>query len=596
MHDASLFDLDAARLALTPSEGAQMCLRKSYWKTPILNHPKTVAKFAEACFSRWVLGLPSAISTEWKRHLRGWCSASVRSQGDLTLHHAYVENLVVPSGFVAAQEDKDKASCWILPLHVYLKLFALMVCQDNEHWVRCNEEPRSVAEKYRLEHESNLPPYLQSYAAPKRWSRWNLAYMYVNIKSKCFRSGVGRCCEKVGHACCRRIVSWAAHPCRWIYKRTSRAIEAAIRLWGFGFETVDLSSAVRDFLAATRQLKHDHDFVHCCYRCRLPKNPLCVWVGDAAQLFEEISRHEVARRLKHILDDLAQKSQCPGIVTKRGKRFHYWFARNDHRPSHGACLHRWCDICTVAELALSQTCVQVGPVVFEQRRGVPIGGFLSKQFASVYLGFSEAEWVGKVQNGEFHDWIPEHFSMQQTVAATRYVDDLALASSVLCASCLGGLTSCMYEKPICFDATKPTIAGVPWLDVWLTCDGFDLTVHAHGAELECRSRVADGVPCLPSRFRHMPFQGSALLDLRLLVAVLNGRLKRLHSLDLSHANMKSAVECDLQLWVIHGYPLRVIYEVWRRGRLYPTAVKHAREILQGAMRCCGAGAQIRSLQ
>ena len=36
-----------------------------------------------------------------------------------------------------------------------------------------------------------------------------------------------------------------------------------------------------------------------------------------------------------------------------------------------------------------QTAVTVGPTVYEQRRGVPIGGFMSKQFASVFVGYAE---------------------------------------------------------------------------------------------------------------------------------------------------------------------------------------------------------------
>ena len=70
-------------------------------------------------------------------------------------------------------------------------------------------------------------------------------------------------------------------------------MEGAVRLWGKGFETHDLFSAVRDLRVAVGKLNHSHDFVHSCYKCNSSKQPLCVWVGDAAQLFEEVCRDEV---------------------------------------------------------------------------------------------------------------------------------------------------------------------------------------------------------------------------------------------------------------------------------------------------------------
>ena len=132
--------------------------------------------------------------------------------------------------------------------------------------------------------------------------------MYINIKSKCFSSGTGRTCHKPGHACCRRVVSWASHPCRWLYKLNARALEAAVRLWGAGFETRDLLSAVADFRLAVSQLRHDHGCLSSCHRFRKPKPALCLWVGDAAQLFEEISQFDILSRLKHILQELEQNS------------------------------------------------------------------------------------------------------------------------------------------------------------------------------------------------------------------------------------------------------------------------------------------------
>lgn len=114
------------------------------------------------------------------------------------------------------------------------------------------------------------------------------------------------------------------------------------------------------------KLRHDHGCLSQCYKCCSPKPPLCAWVGDAAQLFEEISRDEVLRRLRLVFAELRDSShQSFGVVTKKSRRLHYWVARNNFRPTPGAHLHRWEDMLTIAELALMQTCVNVGPVLFE---------------------------------------------------------------------------------------------------------------------------------------------------------------------------------------------------------------------------------------
>jgi hypothetical protein len=75
-----------------------------------------------------------------------------------------------------------------------------------------------------------------------------------------------------------------------MYKLNAKALEAVVRLWASGFETKDLFSAVVDLRAATKRLRHDHGYLTCCFMCKKEKPPLCIWVGNAAQLFEEIFR------------------------------------------------------------------------------------------------------------------------------------------------------------------------------------------------------------------------------------------------------------------------------------------------------------------
>ena len=590
--DAAWFDMLPEQLQLTLDEGASMQLRKLYWKTPVWQTPADASRQAQSAMFAWARLLPPLPDRCWVRHIHGWCHklGYPKAPNGLDRHFRYTCQLVVPEGFAAVQEDKDKSSCWTMPAHVYCKLFALMVNQDTYHWVRVHVLPEEVVEQYRQQHVSKLPPYMTHFGSHSRWKNWRLPYMYVNVKSKCFDSGVGRICNKLGHACCRRVVSWAKHPCRWLYKQNARAMEASVRLWGQGLETRDLSTAVSDFRAAVNNLKHEHGCLSTCHRCGEPKPSLCLWVGDAAQLFEEVARDEVLLRLKHILRDLEASTGGYAVVTRKNRRLHYWVARNNFRPSLGAKLHRWQEIEDIAQLALSQIAVNVGPTVYEQCRGVPIGGFMSKQFASVFLGFAESRWAQAASSKTCAEWIPQYMSFSETVAATRYVDDLALASSALCAACLGSLTTRIYEPPIQFEETKPTEYGLPWLDVWLSASGLNLYVCAHGVESRWRDEAAVGNFQFPVKYRMMPFQGTEVLNEFLLAAQLSGRLQRLKSLHLDAQSMRSAIRCELQLWVLHGYPLSVIDNIWKKGRHYPEALTYARELLRQAMQTCGRDA------
>lgn len=81
-------------------------------------------------------------------------------------------------------------------------------------------------------------PYLQAC----RWKKWKLAYMYADVKSKYFNSGICRACLKDCHACCRCVASWAAHPCKRLYKSRARGLEAGPGVKGLKHMTCSLPS------------------------------------------------------------------------------------------------------------------------------------------------------------------------------------------------------------------------------------------------------------------------------------------------------------------------------------------------------------------
>ena len=66
---------------------------------------------------------------------------------------------------------------------------------------------------------------------------------------------------------------------------------------------------------------------------------------------------------------------------------------------------------------------------------------MSKQLPSVFMGFAASRWVQAASSETCAEWIPQNMSFSETIAASRYVDDLALASSTLCTACPGSLTT-----------------------------------------------------------------------------------------------------------------------------------------------------------
>ena len=121
------------------------------------------AQRAECSVQAWLRSLGQNVGQCRRRHIRVWLRRHLPSfQPCLDQHLSFVANLTVPLDHVAVQEDKDKASCWILPTVVYQKLLALMVSHDVDHWVRHQGCAADIAEKYRQAHVTRLPPYVQA--------------------------------------------------------------------------------------------------------------------------------------------------------------------------------------------------------------------------------------------------------------------------------------------------------------------------------------------------------------------------------------------------------------------------------------------------
>ncbi len=163
---------------------------------------------------------------------------------------AYAACLSPPAaGEVLVQEDKDKAAAWRMPAHVCIHWVVHLLAADRRHWRRVDCSVQEVCALYRHLHSRILPARFRYMAAPHRWAGFGLNYLYMNLKAKCFEHGRGRTCQKPGHSCLRKVVSWRAHPAVDFYRWVARGVQTLVAAWGQGRDVASLKTAAGELRA-----------------------------------------------------------------------------------------------------------------------------------------------------------------------------------------------------------------------------------------------------------------------------------------------------------------------------------------------------------
>ena len=556
------------KLKPSAAECRSMCRHKLHWKVPIWKSQSDQLRDT----SRTICWLAHRMRCTPPLTVLGrMVSASGQEVAPSSQYEKYASKLAnVTSGHVLVQEDKDKHAAWSMPIQLYEKWCFWMFRQDAVHWLPVSGTVVDICEDYRKLHVSLLPTHLQRFASRQRWRSFQLPYAYCTLKAKCFSTDAfttRHVCQKVGHSCFRRIISWHSHPARHVYRGAGRAILGIITALSVGFETPNLFTAVKDFRAAVSGLRDTS--CNCC-RCQKPKPILSLCVCDAAQMYEELTPSKIREAVASLIQRLQQlMPNATGIVVARSRRLHTWLATNEFRKRTTSTVWTWSDILSVLDLALRQPVVRLGKALFRQAVGAPIGGQLSKAIASAVLAVAEMQACEDTARFKRTGFLPaEASSLHTSVANTRYVDDLAMASRVLCSDCLHHLTREIYAKPIAFDPAVREFLGFPWLDVWLdSIDGM-LSVRADGVESEWRNAAGEGVP---KKFRLKPWLGAAHADLRELRGIAAGKLVRLKSLRLEPDHLRCAVHAEICIWALNGYPAQTIRKVWCSLPHFPAA-------------------------
>jgi len=84
----------------------------------------------------------------------------------------------------------------------------------------------------------------------------------------------------------------------------------------------------------------------------------------------------------------------------------------------------------------------------------------------------------------------------------------------------------------------------------------------------------------PSKTRLKPYLGDGPESLEALRLHVSGRTARLRQAGLDEAALLGAVQREVLVFALHGYPREMQLRVWSRSRQYPAAAKLARRVLE----------------
>ena len=294
---------------------------------------------------------------------------------------------------------------------------------------------------------------------------WLLPYVYCTIKSKCFLSGCKsvRICKEIGHSCARKICSYVKWPRRIVWKRIHRSAELLVKEMRPGAETWGLRDAakrLKDGLAFLQVGENPNLCARCC--CR--KNALTVVVADAGQFYEEVSSEKACFALSNIVLE-ARLAGWTHVAVGRRKRRRAFLST---KPGGQNSAYFWFSLEDILRAFFGAMCVSLVSVghLVAQMQGLPIGGLMSKVATSAVLATEEEDWLKNQARRFAHGFPFSDRSWPSCCLHLRYVDDVLLASRLLCRNCMCELLPIAYC--VNFKVAAPD-RFVTWLDMVVDC-------------------------------------------------------------------------------------------------------------------------------
>ena len=143
----------------------------------------------------------------------------------------------------------------------YIAALRKQLMDDSRHWELVLEPRIHVIAECRDLHLELQKVLGKRVCQANSWNDNSLPHMYNTFKSKCLDTSPldsGRTCQKQGHSCLRKIISWVQHPGP-------------------------------------------------CKRCGANMEDYTMVIVDAAQFYEDVSQDEIVKALKNVVTAFPEK-------------------------------------------------------------------------------------------------------------------------------------------------------------------------------------------------------------------------------------------------------------------------------------------------
>ena len=470
-------------------------------------------------------------------------------------------------------EDKDPGVLWAQSAEGALLRAVDQAKRCQARWAYVRLDHEAVTAFYRGLFDATVPRHLAR--GQTSFSAKSVPYAYCTLKAKCWTcSPDGRCvrtCGKPAHSCMRTIVPFYFWPARRLLQYVARGATLYVRdLWP-GYELWSLSEVIQAVQRERAKLRQaDEGKAGRCACCGQRMSHPGSVVLDAGQAYEELRTAYVDESVQSLFRQASAGGRPRHVVLERGPQCRGRVGGLRWPQQVGRVTLRATEIQRCLRAALLVRWFRLGDAYLVQKKGVPIGGPLSKALLSLVLcrlesSFDRFRWPELAAFFGLPGW-----TRAQAFMALRYVDDLWLWSWVLCDRCLEKLVGNIYRKEIAFERDdKGTWDVGPtrlqrWLDV-LWESGWTTFRWAHHNPNE--RWVWSGTPELKGKHRLRPYDSDCSRGaLQRLAAELAGRRARWAQLRLQGFALWYAVFLDIGEGLREGYTASLQLRVWRRQR------------------------------
>lgn len=166
--------------------------------------------------------------------------------------------------------------------------------------------------------------------------------------------------------------------------------------------------------------------------------------SDAAQFYEQIEQRRVLLYIDIVTEFAADIGKGNYVhVSKEGKLYG-WLSKGPTNPEHNIAVVDTQLINPVLKLAFEIRYCTYGSkdgALFEQVRGIPIGGLVSMASVNASFPLMEGRWTPKRQQ--------QHgFPLERpgAILHRRYVDDIIQGSATLCMECTKARAESIYQN------------------------------------------------------------------------------------------------------------------------------------------------------